>query len=216
MTPYTAEGIQERERSDNTSIETPSTTNSKNRHSLTLSTARSSANEYELVGVVVHSGQASAGHYYSFIKERKRQDNMNRNRWMKFNDTTVEEFEMNDNSLEAECFGGSYKAKGYDSSKHNFFVGFDCQNFLNIILFLFIANGFPETRQRYWNGYILFYDRIDEPLRTPRTPRKGVSSCSANTIVTRSSLTRSSFRSTAGSLSTTPSKLTSASVNSRL
>ena len=26
---------------------------------------------YELMGIVVHSGQASAGHYYSFIKEKK-------------------------------------------------------------------------------------------------------------------------------------------------
>lgn len=26
---------------------------------------------YELVGVVVHSGQAHAGHYYSFIKDRR-------------------------------------------------------------------------------------------------------------------------------------------------
>ena len=26
---------------------------------------------FELVGVVVHSGQANAGHYYSFIKERQ-------------------------------------------------------------------------------------------------------------------------------------------------
>lgn len=26
---------------------------------------------YELVGVVVHSGQANAGHYYSFIMDRK-------------------------------------------------------------------------------------------------------------------------------------------------
>lgn len=26
---------------------------------------------YELVGIVVHSGQASAGHYYSFIKDRR-------------------------------------------------------------------------------------------------------------------------------------------------
>lgn len=27
--------------------------------------------DYELVGVVVHSGQANAGHYYSFIKDRR-------------------------------------------------------------------------------------------------------------------------------------------------
>ncbi len=26
---------------------------------------------YELVGIVVHSGQASAGHYYSFVKEKR-------------------------------------------------------------------------------------------------------------------------------------------------
>lgn len=26
---------------------------------------------YELVGIVVHSGQASAGHYYSFIKKKR-------------------------------------------------------------------------------------------------------------------------------------------------
>ena len=26
---------------------------------------------YELVGIVVHSGQANAGHYYSYIKDRK-------------------------------------------------------------------------------------------------------------------------------------------------
>ena len=25
---------------------------------------------YELTGIMVHSGQASAGHYYTFIKER--------------------------------------------------------------------------------------------------------------------------------------------------
>ena len=27
--------------------------------------------QYELVGIVVHSGQANAGHYYSFIKDRR-------------------------------------------------------------------------------------------------------------------------------------------------
>lgn len=26
---------------------------------------------YELVGIVVHSGQANAGHYYSYIKDRR-------------------------------------------------------------------------------------------------------------------------------------------------
>lgn len=119
MAPYTSEGIQERERTDSlsTMADVSSTANTtKNRNSLTLKSNRISSCNYELVGVVVHSGQASAGHYYSFIKERKRPEGTNRNKWFKFNDTTVEEFEMNDNTLEAECFGGTYKAKTYDTS----------------------------------------------------------------------------------------------------
>jgi ubiquitin carboxyl-terminal hydrolase 9/24 len=131
MAPYTAEGIQERDRHDSsssnsatesTSTSSAATATSKNRSSLTLSSnnPRLSPCNYELVGVVVHSGQASAGHYYSFIKERKKSgaEGANRNRWLKFNDTTVEEFDMNDTTLEAECFGGTYKAKSYDSSKY--------------------------------------------------------------------------------------------------
>lgn len=118
MAPYTAEGIQERERSDNSSsTESTSAGTTKNRNSLTVSSARPSPNNYELAGVVVHSGQASAGHYYSFIKERKVSES-GQNRWLKFNDTTVEEFNMNDSNLEAECFGGTYKAKSYDSSMY--------------------------------------------------------------------------------------------------
>ncbi|KAI9556016.1 hypothetical protein GHT06_018579 [Daphnia sinensis] len=185
MAPYTAEGIQERERTDSPSVDVTLTSSSKNRNSLTLKSTRMSSSNYELVGVVVHSGQASAGHYYSFIKERKRSDGTCRNRWLKFNDTTVEEFEMNDTTLEAECFGGTYKAKSYDTT-----------------------NGFPETRQRYWNGYILFYDKVEDPTKTPRTPRKGtINSVTNSSIVTRSR----SFRAV-GSLSTTPNKLSSASI----
>lgn len=116
MAPYTSEGIQERERADSPGVEVTPSIISKNRNSLTLKNTRLALSNYELVGIVVHSGQASAGHYYSFIKERKRSDSNIRNRWLKFNDTTVEEFEMTDNTLEAECFGGTYKAKSYDTS----------------------------------------------------------------------------------------------------
>lgn len=105
MAPYTAEGITERESAEN--ADGNSSTLKR-----TLS-ASSSVTNYELVGVVVHSGQANAGHYYSFIKERCKSGD--RSRWLKFNDTTVEEFDMNDATLEAECFGGTYKAKVHDS-----------------------------------------------------------------------------------------------------
>lgn len=44
--------------------------------------------------------------------------NPNKGKWYRFNDTVVEEFEMTDANLEAECFGGKYKAKVYDNSKN--------------------------------------------------------------------------------------------------
>ena len=39
------------------------------------------------------------------------------NRWYKFNDKSVEEFEMTDANLEAECFGGSYRVGPQDRSE---------------------------------------------------------------------------------------------------
>lgn len=35
-------------------------------------------------------------------------------KWLRFNDNLVDEFTMTEPSLEAECFGGSYKAKATD------------------------------------------------------------------------------------------------------
>uniref|UniRef100_A0A667ZE80 Ubiquitin carboxyl-terminal hydrolase 24 n=1 Tax=Myripristis murdjan TaxID=586833 RepID=A0A667ZE80_9TELE len=100
---------------------------------------------YELVGVVVHSGQAHAGHYYSFIKDRR---GSARGRWYKFNDNVVEEFDMNDETLEYECFGGEYRPKVYDQS-----------------------NPYPDVRRRYWNAYMLFYQRISDQ-NSPVLPKK--------------------------------------------
>ncbi|GFW12475.1 ubiquitin carboxyl-terminal hydrolase 24 [Trichonephila clavipes] len=143
MQPYTAEGIQERETMKNESdCEDQVVPSSRN--------AQKSGNSiYELVGVLVHSGQANAGHYYSYIKERRLDSGAKLSKWFKFNDISVEEFEMNDLTIEAECFGGTYKAKVRDS-----------------------ANSYPEIRHRYWNAYMLFYEKVDEAARTPRTPRK--------------------------------------------
>uniref|UniRef100_A0A4W3HTX5 Ubiquitin carboxyl-terminal hydrolase 24 n=1 Tax=Callorhinchus milii TaxID=7868 RepID=A0A4W3HTX5_CALMI len=100
---------------------------------------------YELVGVIVHSGQAHAGHYYSFIKDRRAGV---KGKWYKFNDTVVEEFDLNDESLEYECFGGEYRPKVYDQS-----------------------NPYPEVRRRYWNAYMLFYQRTMDQ-NSPVLPKK--------------------------------------------
>lgn len=65
MQPYTSDGIQEREslrnESDNEDQVVPSSP----------SVQKTKSVMYELVGVIVHSGQANAGHYYSYVKERR-------------------------------------------------------------------------------------------------------------------------------------------------
>jgi ubiquitin carboxyl-terminal hydrolase 9/24 len=50
---------------------------------------------------------------FEFVQERRGHSltNRNKNRWFKFNDTTVEEFEMTDEKMMNECFGGSYKVQ---------------------------------------------------------------------------------------------------------
>ncbi len=54
--------------------------------------------QYQLVGVLVHTGSADSGHYYSFIKERETQ------RWLCFNDHRV--YEFSPDHVAEECFGG--------------------------------------------------------------------------------------------------------------
>jgi len=56
--------------------------------------------QYELVGVVVHSGTADQGHYYSMIKERTSK----KDKWYKFDDKKVELFNID--HLGEETFGG--------------------------------------------------------------------------------------------------------------
>ncbi|XP_035031705.1 ubiquitin carboxyl-terminal hydrolase 24 isoform X5 [Hippoglossus stenolepis] len=140
MEPYTVSGMARQDcsgeggegRGDGTSGGSP-------RKKVTIS------ENYELVGVVVHSGQAHAGHYYSFIKDRR---GSARGRWYKFNDNVVEEFDMNDETLEYECFGGEYRPKVYDQS-----------------------NPYPDVRRRYWNAYMLFYQKISDQ-NSPVQPKK--------------------------------------------
>lgn len=49
--------------------------------------------EYKLVGVVVHMGQANAGHYISYINiERERDSSIDPNEWMKTENQTWLEF----------------------------------------------------------------------------------------------------------------------------
>ena len=57
--------------------------------------------QYKLRGVVVHSGVADGGHYYSFIEDREN------DKWFEFNDNIVSDFSSDD--IPDECFGGEEK-----------------------------------------------------------------------------------------------------------
>lgn len=71
---------------------------------------------YNLVGVLVHSGSANSGHYYSYIKER------DTNRWVEFNDTHVNEFDFS--QLAKKCFGRQKEQQQQFDSQANAYLLF--------------------------------------------------------------------------------------------
>ena len=84
---------------------------------------------YELKGINIHMGSAEGGHYISFINVKrdgqgnvsfenptKAKDEKENYSWLKFNDSHVSIFDVND--IEKECFGGT--VKGNFHSYENF------------------------------------------------------------------------------------------------
>lgn len=66
------------------------------------------ADMFELVGVLVHSGTAETGHYYSYIRlPCENSQGENSIKWAEFNDTEVTEFDPN--QIAEQCFGGVWE-----------------------------------------------------------------------------------------------------------
>ncbi|KAL4220567.1 putative ubiquitin carboxyl-terminal hydrolase FAF-X [Mactra antiquata] len=96
--------------------------------------------KYKLIGVVVHSGQASGGHYYSYILHRGHGETTPR--WYKFDDGDVSECKMDDDEeMKNQCFGGEYMGEVFD-------------HMLKRMTY--------RRQKRWWNAYILFYERVEE------------------------------------------------------
>jgi hypothetical protein len=96
---------------------------------------------YRLAGVLVHSGTAECGHYYSYIKV---DGDDGKTKWYEFNDTRVIPFELTDNNIRNEWFGGKTETKTSD----------------------FITDWQMEISK---SAYMLFYEKVfdDSVKKTP-------------------------------------------------
>ncbi|XP_032578595.1 probable ubiquitin carboxyl-terminal hydrolase FAF isoform X4 [Drosophila sechellia] len=96
--------------------------------------------KYELTGIVVHSGQASGGHYFSYILSKNPANG--KCQWYKFDDGEVTECKMHeDEEMKVECFGGEYMGETYDNN---------------------LKRMQYRRQKRWWNAYMLFYTRCDQ------------------------------------------------------
>ncbi|CAH0386901.1 unnamed protein product [Bemisia tabaci] len=127
MEPYTVSGLAKVE-GELIDCESPS---GNNNETLEVCT------KYHLTGIVVHSGQASGGHYFSYILHRTG----NTSKWYKFDDGEVSECKMEDDEeMKNLCYGGDYMGEVFDQ----------------------ILKRMSLRRQkRWWNAYMLFYTRAD-------------------------------------------------------
>ncbi|XP_035221479.1 probable ubiquitin carboxyl-terminal hydrolase FAF-X isoform X2 [Stegodyphus dumicola] len=102
--------------------------------------------KYKLTGIVVHSGQASGGHYYSYILHRHSDGNQ---KWYKFDDGEVMECKMEDDEeIKNQCFGGDYMGEVFDHM---------------------LKRMSYRRQKRWWNAYILFYRRVDMETNITRS-----------------------------------------------
>ncbi|RWS11107.1 putative ubiquitin carboxyl-terminal hydrolase FAF-X-like protein [Dinothrombium tinctorium] len=94
--------------------------------------------KYDLCGIVVHSGQASGGHYYSYILYKHIDGTR---KWYKFDDGDVTECKLDDDEeMRIQCFGGEYMGEVFD----HMLKRMSCRR-----------------QKRWWNAYILVYRRVD-------------------------------------------------------
>jgi ubiquitin C-terminal hydrolase len=101
---------------------------------------------YTLMGVVVHSGSAFAGHYYSYIRERVEPapgsgGTVTPGPWYVFDDRRVEPYDAV--NLERDTFGGKYQTETWDAFRQ-------CH----------VTSG---EHDRPNSAYMLFFERLGEP-----------------------------------------------------
>jgi ubiquitin C-terminal hydrolase len=136
MDPYTLDGIERREKAAADAIQ-----QGLDGIKAMEEVESSPDSEFELVGVLVHTGTADSGHYYSYIKERAADDPAQIDgkgaKWHLFNDIHVEPFDSQE--LGTASFGGSEYVDEPDP----------------------LDSTRPQTKliNRSYSAYMLFYER---------------------------------------------------------
>ncbi|KAK3295943.1 uncharacterized protein B0H64DRAFT_417531 [Chaetomium fimeti] len=97
---------------------------------------------FELVGVLVHSGTAESGHYYSYIRERP--TDTDTQTWVEFNDEAVTPWDPA--SMANSCFGGQDFQPQFQSSNAVF--------------------------EKQYSAYMLFYQRSSARTRNQVVPQQ--------------------------------------------
>ncbi|EAR94410.2 ubiquitin carboxy-terminal hydrolase (macronuclear) [Tetrahymena thermophila SB210] len=127
LEPYTKEGLEAREQGNKQNL--------KEKQNY----------EYKLAGVVVHTGTAEYGHYYSYIDFLRQKEHISqqmKESWLEFNDSRVRDFSIK--NIENECFGGHNT--DWDDSSFNF--------------------GWFRNRDNSKNAYILVYEKkVKDPVQ---------------------------------------------------
>lgn len=114
-----------------------------------LSSNQKEYTRYELSGIVVHSGQASGGHYYSFILDKSSHNP----KWHKFDDGDVSEWKLDDDEIRNQCFGGEYVGEVFDQ---------------------LLKRMSHRTQKRWWNAFILIYRQINTDEQAEEQLTNGV------------------------------------------
>ncbi|KAG0032025.1 hypothetical protein BGZ82_006708 [Podila clonocystis] len=128
MEPYTLDYLTRKEQAQEGGVSSPSTHLPEH----------SAAFQYNLVGVLVHTGTADSGHYYSYIKDRSL-EGVENTMWYHFNDSKVEEFDPSE--IPSKAFGGPE----YIPSESPY-----------------LKNS-PRMTTKPYSAYMLFYERADAP-----------------------------------------------------
>merc|ERR1719174_1709882 len=150
------------------------------------STALNACTEYELVGIVAHTGSMSGGHYYSFIKDKGAKDGEEGEQWFEYNDEHVRPFD-HVSRMEDECFGGSYQREVMVTEKVVEQESTGAKSALKRWTRTLKLSSSPKrvkvktirrkkiiTEPKTKSAYLLVYDRKDlhaTPPSTPTTPK---------------------------------------------